>query len=142
MGCDIHMILERKASIKGQDKWVGIETISSNLVNRNYDFFGALAGVRRDTDKSPRGIPEDASDLSVFKSTEYGEDGHSHSWGTAEEVLLAYISTSYDKPEELQIEALRHSAKAQKTMLERLTGVDTYLDSDVSLYRFVYWFDN
>jgi hypothetical protein len=94
MGCDIHMILERK----WRDKWVGIHEVDSAARERNYDLFGRLAGVRRGDEDSPdpRGVPDDASDLSKMEIEGWGHGAHSHSWATLDEFLTAYIKTAPD----------------------------------------------
>ena len=82
MGCDIHCHVEAK--IKGQ--WHYVDELD---IDRNYTLFGKMAGVR---DKSiepiskPKGLPEDMSFMTKFKSELWGEDGHSHSWLSAKEV--------------------------------------------------------
>lgn len=55
MGCDIHAI----AQIKRKDNW---ETIGQLDIDRDYELFNILAGVRGDGADSisePRGLPED-----------------------------------------------------------------------------------
>lgn len=67
--------------------------------SRNYDVFAMLADVRNgygfagvDTGEGfipisePKGIPDDASDYYKLAVKEYGEDGHSHSYFTMEEL--------------------------------------------------------
>ena len=70
MGTDIHMYVEYKVD-KG--KWkphpdhsnnLNIDSIihSVNVVNRNYDFFGLLAGVRCDNEVYAKGLPKNMSE--------------------------------------------------------------------------------
>lgn len=85
MGCDIHAHSEIK--ISGQ--WHHMSTLS---INRDYGLFCRMAGVRGGYENSPepisepRGVPEDVSFLTKFICDDYGADGHSHSWLSAEEV--------------------------------------------------------
>lgn len=72
---------------------------SSLLDGRNYSMFAILADVRNgygfagcDTGDAirpislPKGLPDDVSDEVKQESDEWGVDGHSHSWLTAEEI--------------------------------------------------------
>lgn len=111
MGCDIHMYCEVKQ--KNSKKWDTVGRIFKNeyakyhkgliwvfedgesfgepyviypYLNRNYNLFAVLAGVRNGTwgdqvkpISKPRGLPEDVSKFVLKKSEEYGVDGHSHS---------------------------------------------------------------
>lgn len=82
MGSDIHGWIER--SIDGSE-WEPFMDVSH--LNRNYDTFGLLFGVRNYGGFKPiapkRGIPENASDF-VKKEAE-DEDSHSHTFITLEE---------------------------------------------------------
>lgn len=84
MGCDIHLHVEVK--IKGV--W---EHYSAPYVHRNYSLFARMAGVRKDG-RVPddechmaKGVPEGVSVLTAFDITNWGRDGHSHSWLSAED---------------------------------------------------------
>jgi hypothetical protein len=88
MGCDIHMIVQRKTA-------TGWETIPEFdcFDDRNYGVFGFLAGVRNYSDvpplSEPRGLPDDIQE---------GDDGwlgdHSFSWLVASELT----NFDYDQP--------------------------------------------
>jgi hypothetical protein len=101
MGCDIHIVLERKD--KKRDRWVGVRSYryfkASLLANiktesvmglagfvikqRHYDFFNDLCGVRGDGSEfgyQSKGLPDDASDLTLMELSEDNPDLHSHSW--------------------------------------------------------------
>lgn len=86
MGCDMHAHME----IKVNGQW---HHYSQPSVNRNYDFFSALAGVRRygDTDTpiaGGRGIPTDATFTTRFDYEKgWGSDAHSPSWISDKECL-------------------------------------------------------
>lgn len=78
MGCDIHLHVEVK--IKG--KW---EHYNHPHINRNYDLFSMMAGVRQYATtptpiSQPRGLPGDVSTTTLFDCVYDGSDGHSHSW--------------------------------------------------------------
>ncbi|MCI0665666.1 MAG: hypothetical protein L0220_31805 [Acidobacteria bacterium] len=118
MGCDIHIFVEKKVDGKwvSADKWTPYpyadeegETRkewvdSDDLIysDRNYDLFGILANVRNgwgaagsDTGDGfkpiamPKGLPSDVSTKVKAESDAWGDDSHSHSWITLEE-LKAY----------------------------------------------------
>lgn len=84
MGCDIHGFLE----IRNQDEvWEAKDRIPDD---RDYDWFGILAGVRNYTNTrpiaEPRGIPFGVSDEVKEKIDSWGMDGHSHSWLTYKDI--------------------------------------------------------
>jgi hypothetical protein len=105
MGCDIHLFTELK---KGSGKWKNADYWQHNYFydekdpdceremdpvpvyrGRDYDLFGILAGVRsgsNDLIDDPRGIPEDACEITKTESERCGSDGHSHSWFTLKEL--------------------------------------------------------
>lgn len=86
MGCDIHLHTE----VKINGAW---HHYSCPNVDRNYDLFARMAGVRGDIDpiSEPRGIPKDATFLTKFACNHRGIDGHSHSWLNAEEIFILYF---------------------------------------------------
>lgn len=180
MGCDIHYVIERKR--KGDEKWLGIYATDFNQSpphewsiplpkNRNYMFFGEIANVRSTSSKGdaadPKGIPDDASDLSLQQIEAWDSDGHSHSYLSAEEFCADYIKCyelqekSLDAfwvprfidpaaPAERVAEEMEKRKKAKEVLesvkaspLYYLLGVD---DGDVrdNYYevRVVFWFDN
>src|SRR5207237_392615 len=98
MGCDIHMVLERKT----EGGWLGIHNFpyydNRNghdfplAKDRNYDRFAALAGVRGEGPEA-RGMPADASPLAKYDSDECGPDGHSHSWLPLKDAAQIFLKT-------------------------------------------------
>lgn len=135
MGCDIHLYVEIK--IGGQ--WY---VYNHPHVPRNYELFAIMAGVRN-YDKilpiaEPRGIPEDVSLVCGLDYAWLGQDAHSASYLTCEEMgrLLHWFEeredwTYYDAFGFLfgdSIEDFREHSKS-------------YPDS-VQDARVVFWFDN
>lgn len=90
MGCDIHVAIESRykdanISARWECEWLDAH------VWRNYDLFGAMAGVRREDPAHipPRGIPADCSEEVRKWVDEWGLNGHSHSWLTPDEFEAA-----------------------------------------------------
>ncbi len=108
MGCDIHVLIERRVN----DKWERVPhrvpwreqydgadpstlLLPDAFDNRNYDLFGVLAGVRNGTwgepnppIAQPRGWPEDSAwpfNVDGDKASPWVGD-HSHSWVTLREL--------------------------------------------------------
>ena len=84
MGCDIHFHSE----VKIGGKW---HHHSEHSIRRNYALFAKMAGVRNYDDSiipisKPKGIPQDATDLTKLHVKRWEGDGHSHSWLNAEEI--------------------------------------------------------
>ena len=129
MGCDIHIVVERQW--KGE--WVAssIPHHSSPSINRNYDRFARLAGVRG-PGPEPRGVPKDASQTTRYLVEELGRDGHSHSFYSLAEAMPIFLETGYEQgdfakkyPEGFYF-GIDHEARGSKP----------------SEYRIVFWFDN
>ena len=109
MGCDIHMMIERKNNQREWRRWINS---GDPDIGRNYALFAWLAGVRsgrQDIEplSKPRGVcyykseiqpcrtvhpaePDDYSDACcpefVVLVNDWGPDGHSHSWLTLREL--------------------------------------------------------
>jgi hypothetical protein len=106
MGCDIHYCVEVKD--KERNRWVGVFNSDEPLTavlwehrdkfaiwqfdQRHYDFFARLAGVRGDG-PDPKGLPEDASDLTLL----HGCGDHSHSYCTFREFWTAKYADDEEK---------------------------------------------
>lgn len=106
MGCDIHMFAEQKHKygwvmvgdvfpneyLRVRQALIGFNSLTTNQVyrGRNYTLFAFLADVRNNHNIKPldlpRGLPEDISDELAEEARGWGEDGHSHSWYTLEEL--------------------------------------------------------
>lgn len=168
MGCDIHMLAERKIKYDGKEEWAVVQTFGivhdkgfvrtklNNdyayymVENRSYDYFGALTKgeVRGSEDDGLgahcRGFPKDASLLAKAIYADWEGDAHSESWLTADEFVPVYIK--YVLPHE----------EAAKLMAERMSGdgytwqkiVEEHFNIGIGAYtppediRFVFWFDN
>lgn len=154
MGADIHWVIERRVG----SKWIGVLTDDGpkparNLDDvdyykryavfdhRNYNFFANLAGVRGEGPE-PRGVPDDASETTQVLVEGWDCDGHSHSWCSLRDFMLAWLKT-LDVP--LVTEYLDARATGDTTacnqILTNLAGVYE-LDGDEENYRVVFWFDN
>lgn len=134
MGCDIHIVLERKVD----GKWIGIDayrhymeptSYRGGTTNRNYKRFARLAGVRGDG-PAPKGLPEDLSDLAKMLSDDWGLDGHSRSWISLPDALPIFLETEWSDIE-------HQSDYAKKYPADYFFNV--YESDD---YRIVFWFDN
>lgn len=106
MGCDIHICTEARNRDPCKSRWLNVdrykldeyEQEKGNRVyvpveicdGRNYTMFAMLADVRNSYGiipiSQPRGIPEDANEVTLERSERYGIDGHSHSYLTLKEL--------------------------------------------------------
>ena len=148
MGCDIHVMLEEKDADTG--KWININTFPSHHMqyadkdammdgysmpvaeSRNYQRFGALAGVRCDG-PNPRGLPDNISETTAFMANKIGQDGHSHSWLPFKDAVKIWKDTEY---KELSDNTKKYPASYFFTV------DDIEEDKDWDRYRVVFWFDN
>lgn len=109
MGCDIHLYVEYRKTIKDKPKWYSgdylmlnpyydvyddeesVYTIVPLYDDRNYDLFAILADVRNYCDNKyislPKGLPKDVTKETAKESFYWGDDGHSHSYFTLRELL-------------------------------------------------------
>ena len=137
MGCDIHVHTE----IKLDGVW---EHYSQPDVRRSYALFEIMAGVRGEDESaisSPKGLPVDASKVTAFECEVFGDDGHSHSWLSSEEIGVLYAWWEKERPFkngtgeyggiEQQFGYLFGNAWMKDNMPERVTD-----------FRWVFWFDN
>ena len=145
MGCDVHMVVERRLSGNGS-KWIGLYCTDHApghrsrppIAQRDYDFFGRLASVRSQPEGPrdyPKFIPGDVSELALVEMTRFGSDGHSHSHLPLARVIQHWISSQgarpLAKPEERTVSAIAYQE----------FGVDLDYPEDAE-YRVVFWFDN
>lgn len=99
MGCDIHLYIEKKKNGKwvpaqgfmdtgNYDNTPDVPYPDKQLSDRDYLLFGFLAGVRDTTNQhfKPKGFPKDASKEVKAVFNEWGDDGHTPSYLTLEEL--------------------------------------------------------
>ncbi len=148
MGCDIHLHSEVK--IKG--KW---HHHSEQKVSRSYPLFSKMANVRNDYGitpiSEPKGVPEDATDLTKLHIERYGVDGHSHSWLSGKEIseLHKFIG-SKDNPDWFSGrygDCLMWSHNNMPYFMgNHLSGFHDYpedfSDTGIEDVRYVFFFDN
>lgn len=150
MGCDIHIVLERKYN----DKWIGVTDYSSNpdhliresdkfkfkycytwVRGRNYDRFAALAGVRGDG-PAPKGLPENISDLIQMKVNDW-EEWDEYSFLSLNKACKIFVDS-------LKIQENEWDEYSLKTTIKNYPEMPIFEIDDENLdnYRIVFWFDN
>ena len=84
MGCDIHLHIE----VRVNGKW---EHYSNPSISRWYDMFAIMANVRNNSGikpiSNPKGLLEDCNLITNIACIDFGSDGHSHSYLSAEEII-------------------------------------------------------
>ena len=93
MGCDIHAHIE----IKVDDEWLYYAPAN---IQRDYRVFEKMAGVRgelRFAISPPKGIPKDASKMTLLHAQNAMSYKHSDSWLSYEEyvILIDYLTANY-----------------------------------------------
>lgn len=150
MGCDIHMVLEQKVGNHwiGQHKFRAIRDkergwVGWRAIERRYPLFADLAGVRGEPEDTrgmaARGMPLDASPLARQFAEKWGNDGHSHTWRTAED--FAYLHAKHTD-ELTKILAEKVKGETRDPLFDyayELLGLDDLPSED---YRLVIFFDN
>jgi hypothetical protein len=137
MGCDIHVVLERR----WKEQWVGLDHHGAHACERNYERFTKLCGVRAELGEDypePRGLPDDASPLSQMQFEGWGMDAHSASWHPLQDFVRICLETEFD-PEN----AFLNDKDPRKEPYYYYFGL--YADEgdfDLNEYRVVFWFDN
>ena len=135
MGCDIHMVVERRKTGETWADWVGFIATDYHpgarlpVARRDYDFFAEVASVRgttRNHKNYPRNLPEDVSRLAWQQYMRAPLDYHSVSHMPLTEFCEIYGKIN---PEKYRPE---HAAYD-------LFGVHGDEGFD---YRVVFWFDN
>ena len=97
MGCDIHIVLERRKKPDG--KWIGVYTTDTHpggrikIAQRDYGFFAEVASVRGNSEsgKYPRNVPEDVSELAWQEYMRTPTEHHSASHMTLAEFGSTYL---------------------------------------------------
>ena len=133
MGCDIHL----KVEVKSRGKWL---LFNQPYVNRNYELFEKMAGVRGDVSEAiaaPRGLPDDISEGTQLVYDYDEPDAHSMSYLTL--IEISRLEKWWNNQEYKQF---------FNSEFGYLFGND-YSDLDelanpleVEDVRFVFWFDN
>jgi hypothetical protein len=146
MGCDIHMIVERK---KNGNKWEAFmpqylkKWDDTLCVSRNYELFEHLAGVRGYSENAivqPRGIPKNASQRYKSLVKNWGEDGHTHSYLTLEELLKFSYGDNYLIGKHNRMSSISPEfSSIIKSITKFELAVPGVLPSDI---RFMFFFDN
>ena len=146
MGCDVHLHIE----VKIEDEWHHLNHLEPK---RNYAMFAKMAGVRNDSTGEtplalPRGLPGDATKLTLIDSAAWGSDGHHHSWLSWEEVedldeFAEHLGPMGPKEEGCQFEVWlgnRGAVFLFEDGWER--GGEGAAERGITDLRFVFWFDN
>jgi hypothetical protein len=141
MGCDIHIVVERRKKTGGQ--WIGVYSTdllpprppyggTPKCAKRDYEFFAEIAGVRGSTATTayPKNLPEDVSDLSWAQYMRAPTDHHSASHATVKDFCAAWLRVNGDKPDGVRPEYAAYD----------LLGIDE--DDKRFEFRVVFWFDN
>jgi len=145
MGCDIHVMLEKKYESTLGNGWVSVNQCPVNT-GRNYAFFAALAGVRGESDNLPKGIPDDACPRTHYEAERWGIDGHSHSWMEADEFTMLYTIHALSPEAVAELVAKRIESNGRELVFNKLLDLfryDSWEDEKpIGDFRFVFWFDN
>lgn len=151
MGCDIHIVLERKV---GEGPWLGLRELAFMNIGgvripcparaRNYTRFAALAGARGDGPE-PKGMPVDASALALHLVDNWGSDGHSHSYIGLHDACKLWLATENDSwmPGD-ERDAEKERARRKERDKEPAQFYFGLWSDEVEQHehRLVYWFDN
>lgn len=140
MGCDIHMHIE----VKLDGAW---QHYGAPRVNRNYDLFEKLAGVRGDAENAialPKGLPADATLVTLRDYEGWEGDAHSATWLEESEIeqLEEWLKTQPGRFGSLDLE---HEVLNTYLFGSSFTGHKRYPEDNrqrVEDVRFVFWFDN
>ncbi len=158
MGCDIHAYKEIK--VKGKWHFAGPAPIS-----RRYGVFGVMAGgaARGEDDGlgfAPKGMPKDASAALKACRKDYGEDGHTDSYLTSDELvkLRAKFDEWAKKPAEPGMEKFKEKEDwylkefgdidRYTPLMDFMKERESYKDDEykpcawIEDVRLVFWFDN
>jgi hypothetical protein len=143
MGADIHAHIE----IKWDGEWLYYSPVN---ISRNYELFARMAHMGRCKNIDPvadnRGIPEDATKMTLIHNERWGVDGHSHSWLTIEELCILFDEFKVIWPPFMNREL---------TFLDEFPGIYLFENSfsgflkypeerpeKLEDVRIIFWFDN
>lgn len=135
MGCDIHIVLERR---KAAGPWIGLWSSDEipgrriRVAQRDYAFFAEVASVRGSSSATmyPQNIPEDVSALAWAQYMRAPTDHHSASHLSVKDFCDAWVRANPTDKE------VRPEFAAND-----LLGVDGSWPAGCE-YRLVFWFDN
>lgn len=159
MGCDIHVILEKKTDEK-YNSWERVSLyhvspytnrleIVEPYNDRDYELFSLLAGVRgyHEPLVSLRGVPENLSSETEMELAWWDSEYHSLTWYDLNELYLyriIYQEKDYDKEEE-------EENRVYRAFINFVNLIEAYLDfaqestwGDIApnKYRVIIWFDS
>lgn len=137
MGCDIH--LHQEVKIKGV--W---HHYRDTRTPRHYGLFSKMAGVRGDETPiaKARGLPQDVTEFTKFCSDYDGDDGHTHSYLTLDEIVILekWLEERLgDKSWRIEIDYWGYLFG--NSWGGFLTDPKSYPE-ELEDVRFVFWFDN
>ena len=151
MGTDVHIVIETKNKNSGE--WVGVygsdnpfnsphnpqEPYPINtLDHRDYDFFGAIAGVRR-AGPEANGLPDDISSMTKMYITVWGDSAHSHSYLPLADFIRLKIKTNPI----LTAKAAEIKLKGEDPVVWMLGHYGEWISyNGIDDHRVVFWFDN
>jgi hypothetical protein len=141
MGCDIHLHIEYRVN----GKW---EHYAAPHVNRWYDLFSVMAGVRGGYKPivEPKGFPEDATMFTRWDYEEFGIDAHSASYLQNREILQ--LNNWLKKQSEIDGEfynlehTVLHTSMGGNGLCDFLEYGAEYAPEGTDAVRLVFWFDN
>ena len=137
MACDIHIHQE----VKINGKW---EHYRETSFPRDYEAFAKMAGVRGASKPiaEPRGLPEDATTMTKFAADYAAEDGHTHSWlGAAEILQLEEWFNERMRENKWQVE-MNGFGYLFGNSWSNFTRYPSDRPVGLEDVRFVFWFDN
>ncbi len=145
MGCDIHLHTEIKINGKR-------EHYSQPRIKSSYILFAKMAGVRQNKHDPlkeislPKGLPSDCSATTRFCSDFWGEDGHSHSYLTSEEIkeLWNWLRITKERFEKNSAWSLERDEWGY-LFGNSWDGFHIYpedIPKGLEDIRYVFWFDN
>lgn len=169
MGCDIHMMVEKKVKTKKHGEvWATVNTLNAvypdglvqvdklndspyghfyRIEMRNYNFFADIACVRGDGEYRDRGLPHDVAPLTLEFAESWGLDAHSSSYLYADEMIPLYIKHHLSDEEKAKLVSDRMSGglsdiQVFHLIMERHFNIATREEDNPQDYRFVFVFDN
>jgi len=168
MGCDIHGYIEWGSKYENRIAW---DCFGELHIRRNYELFGALAGVRSDLEPPtpPKGAPKDLSFwvklknlLYIVEDTELCADDEGCVKRSTAEKWVKSGSSEYNENKThvshpdwhthswLDLHELKKAKKLYETQfdygpgseLDAIIAVMESFEKSGKFARFVFWFDN